>query len=215
MTRTIWTGVCATFVSFSTAALIAQQPPPSQQQQPPPSQQQPPPQQQAPQPQRPQQQPAQQQQPPAQQQRSADQITVTGCLKEAPGTAAAPAPVGTAGTAGTTGTTGTAGAATDPAASQQKFLLTNASAGPAADPAAAAGTTPPATPASPTASAAQTYRLIANPAALSPHVGKKLELTGTLESAASAAQDASAGPGANAPMLRVQSGKIIAASCSQ
>jgi hypothetical protein len=143
-----------------------------------------------------------------------DQITVTGCLKEAPATAAAPGPpvaAGTGGTTVTTGTTGTAGAATDSSASQPKFVLTNASAAPAADPSAGAVST-----ASPTPSDAQTYRLIANPAALSPHVGKKLELTGTLESPASAAQtaDAPAGP-ATPPILMVKAGKIIAPSCSQ
>ena len=143
-----------------------------------------------------------------------DQITVTGCLTEAPATTAAPGPP-VAGT-GTTGTTGTAGAATDSSASQPKFVLTNASAAPAADPSAGAVTTASPTPGTPSPSDAQTYRLVANPAALSPHVGKKLELTGTLESPASAAQtaDAQAGP-ANSPILMVKSGKIIAASCSQ
>ncbi len=151
----------------------------------------------------------------------ADQkITVTGCLKEAPATPAAPAPTGTAGTTGTTGTAGTAGTATDSSAAQPRFLLTNASASPdaaAADSSAAAGTTTPPATGAPATSAAQTYRLIANPTALSPHVGKKLELTGTLESPASAAQtaDTSPGPDANAPILKVQSGKIVAATCSQ
>lgn len=144
-----------------------------------------------------------------------DQITVTGCLKEAPATAPAPGPPA-AGAGGTTGTTGTAGAATDPSASQPKFVLTNASTGPAADPAAGAATTASPTPAAPSPSDAQTYRIVANPAALSPHVGKKLELTGTLASPAGAAQtaDATAGP-ANQPILMVKSGKVIAASCSQ
>jgi hypothetical protein len=53
--------------------------------------------------------------------------------------------------------------------------------------------------------ATQTYRLIANSAALAPLVGKKLELTGTLDK-----DEPSAGPA-----LRVKSGKIVAASCSE
>jgi hypothetical protein len=72
------------------------------------------------------------------------------------------------------------------------------------------------TQASGTTASAQTYRLIANPTALSPHVGKKLELTGTLEDQSGTAHpDAAGGPDANAPALRVEAGKVIAASCSQ
>ena len=60
--------------------------------------------------------------------------------------------------------------------------------------------------------ATQTYRLIANPSALVPLVGKKLELTGTIEqeNASPATSDPSV-----APALRVKSGKIVAASCSE
>jgi hypothetical protein len=43
------------------------------------------------------------------------------------------------------------------------------------------------------AAAGQTYRLIANPTALSPHVGKKLALTGTLDESASPATASSTG----------------------
>jgi len=140
-----------------------------------------------------------------------DQITVTGCLKEAPATAATPGPPAAAGA-----TTGTAGAATDPSASQPKFVLTDASTGPAADPSAGAATTASPTPGAPGASDAHTYRILANPAALTPHVGKKLELTGTLAPSTSAAPTADATAGAaNAPILMVTSGKIIAPSCSQ
>jgi hypothetical protein len=151
---------------------------------------------------------------------AADQkITITGCLKEAPATPAPPSVAGTTGTTGTTATAGTTGAATD-AAADRKFLLINASAAPAAatpDPTAA---TPPTTaappPAAASASDAKTYRLVANPTALTPHIGKKLELTGTLQSAASAGQSASAaGPDANAPILKVETGKVLAASCSE
>ncbi len=87
--------------------------------------------------------------------------------------------------------------------------------------AADAGTTSTASAAAPTttepAQSGQkdTYRLIANGSALSPHVGKKLELTGTLEANSATATDSTSGAGAGRPMLRVQSGRVIAASCDQ
>ena len=120
-------------------------------------------------------------------------ITVTGCLKAAPQATSdvtSPTPTGTAGS--TTATpTGTAGA-TDPAAA--KFVLTGASASPSE------------------AATAQTYRLIANPTALNEHIGKKLELVGTIDPTSTADPK---DPSAAAPALRVESGKIVAASCSE
>jgi hypothetical protein len=115
--------------------------------------------------------------------------------------AATPNPTGTTGTAGSaaTGTAGTAGTAgttaAAPAGAEAKFVLTGASASPADS-----------------GAAAQTYRLIANPTALSEHVGKKLELTGTID--ATSTPDPK-DPSAAAPALRVESGKIVAASCSE
>jgi hypothetical protein len=130
---------------------------------------------------------------------SANKITVTGCLKAAP-----PAPGETPTPAGTTGTTGTepaatAGAATAGAtgttgAANAKFILTGASATPA------------------DAATAQTYRLIANPTALSEHVGKKLELVGTIDTTSTPDPK---DPSAAAPAFRVESGKILAATCSE
>jgi hypothetical protein len=124
-----------------------------------------------------------------------NKVTVTGCLTPAP-----PAPTGTAGSADAKG---------DPA-SDVKFLLTNAAASSSA-PGASSGS-----------SAARTYRLIANETALSPHSGKKLELTGTLEGqegspSAGAAPDASskAQSSGSAPKLRVESGKIVAPQCNE
>jgi hypothetical protein len=65
------------------------------------------------------------------------------------------------------------------------------------------------------APAGQTYRLIANPTALSPHVGKKLALTGTLEDPVSATgSTTTAEPAPTTPALKVESGKIVAESCS-
>lgn len=125
-----------------------------------------------------------------------NKITLTGCLKAAPQAPSdvntAPAATGTAGTATSTatGTSGTAAAPTD-----AKFVLTSASASPGD-----------------ATSAAPTYRLIANPAALNEHVGKKLELVGSIDPSSTAdPRD----PSASAPAFRVASGKIVAASCSE
>jgi hypothetical protein len=73
----------------------------------------------------------------------------------------------------------------------------------------AAGATPAETPSAANSSAAQTYRLIANPSALSPHVGKKLALTGTLDKDSAPA----AGSEPKTQALRVESGKVLAESC--
>lgn len=129
-------------------------------------------------------------------------IVVTGCLKAAPAipgdtaSAANPNPTGTAGSAAA-GATGTSGTAPD-----AKFVLTAAT--------LSAADSTPSTPS--TSSTAQTYRLIANPTALTEHVGKKLELTGTLDPTSTADPK---DPSAAAPALRVQSGKIVAATCSE
>jgi len=144
-------------------------------------------------------------------------VVVTGCLKEAPPSSmpAASATIGTTGTTGTAGTTATAESATDTAPSP-KYVLTNAAAAPAGATGASTTTgTPGVTPAP---SGTQTYRLIANMSALTPHVGKKLELTGVLEDQNGAAPGSETAGGAdvntNSPTLRVQSGKIVAASCT-
>ena len=123
-------------------------------------------------------------------------ITVTGCLKAAPQT--------TADAAGTTGTTPpnptaaagapTAGATGTSGAAESKFILTGASATPAE------------------AATAQTYRLIAHPTALSEHVGKKLELVGTIDTTSTPDPK---DPAAAAPAFRVESGKIVAATCNE
>ena len=185
MNRRVWTGTCAAMISLATAGMLAQAPA-----------------------QTPAQPPAQ---PPTAQQSapssSDKKIVVTGCLKAAPAipgdtaSAANPNPTGTAGSAAA-GATGTSGTAPD-----AKFILTAAMVAPADS---ASTPSAPSTPS--TSGTAQTYRLIANPTALSDHVGKKLELTGTLDPTSTAdPQD----PSAAAPALRVQSGKIVAATCSE
>jgi hypothetical protein len=143
--------------------------------------------------------------PPTAPQSNQDKVTVTGCLRAAPSSTSSSAAA----------TPETAKPDTD-----QKFVLTEATAAPAAAP-AAAPTGEPSTPQAPPAAAAantpsaSTYRLIANPSALTPHVGKKLALTGTIESAAAAAASQSpAGNEAMMPSLKVESGKIVADTCT-
>src|SRR5712692_5402676 len=163
MGKTIWTGTCSAIIGVATIAITAQTGSPPQSSGP----------------------------------QSDRRITVTGCLKAAPSTSAdttaAAGTAGTAGAAGATGMTGTAGAAasSDAAGAGGKFLLTNATVS-SADTGAAGSTAAASTAGGPSTSAsAQTYRLVANPVALSPHVGKKLELTGTLEDQNSSTSSAS------------------------
>jgi hypothetical protein len=184
MTKSIWTGTCAAIVGLATAAALAQTTTTPQPGSTP----------------------------------SADQrITLTGCLKAAP-SSPSDAPTGTtgstagttAGTPGATGTTGTTG--TTAGSADVKFILTNASVS-TGDTSTTAGTPGATTTAPASSGSAQTYRLIANPAALTPHLGKKLELTGTLEKSASATETQSAD--AATPALRVEAGKVVAATCSE
>src|SRR5215471_15796566 len=121
-------------------------------------------------------------------------IVVTGCLKEAP-SSSMPSPPSPPAPTGTTGTTGAAGGPSD-ATPSPKYVLTNATTSPGDTSGAAAN--------------ASTYKLIANASALTPHVGKKVELTGTLEPAGSGNSEATTTTDANAngPTLRVQAGKI-------
>jgi hypothetical protein len=191
MTNTIWTGTCAAIVGAATAVMMAQTTSPQQNNA-----------------------------------SSSDRhITVTGCLKAAPQSSSETAgTTGTAGTTAATGTTGTTGSTATQSSSgapaeqaNATFVLTDA-APPATEASGAATTTAGAASDAASGSSAKTYRLIANPAALSPHVGKKLELTGTLEdqSAATApAGSSAAGSEANAPALKVESGKVLAATCPE
>jgi hypothetical protein len=182
MRKTIWTGTFCTIVGLVTAAVTAQTPTPPQSAT-------------------------------ASPERS---IVVTGCLKPAPPSSTeTTATVGTSGTVGAAGATATAGTTSTPAeppASEAKFVLANATSAPADTAAASSTTGAVGTSGASTSAATQTYRLIANPSALVPLVGKKLELTGTLEqeNASPAASEPSSGPA-----LRVKSGKIVAASCSE
>jgi hypothetical protein len=120
-------------------------------------------------------------------------VTVIGCLKETPANTASAA---------------------------KAYVLTAASASPnEALPNATEGATGSATAGAVGTSGvteASTYRLVANPSALSPHVGKKLELTGTIEPASAGSTGASTSPNdalANAPKLHVQAGRVLADKC--
>jgi hypothetical protein len=93
------------------------------------------------------------------------------------------------------------------------YQLTNAIQG-APESAATAGSAAPAADQA-HATAPQTYRLIANPSALTPHVGKKLALTGTLENQDSASASSASGAEPKMAAFRVESGKVLAESCDQ
>jgi len=186
MIRTIWTGTCISIIAGAAVAAMAQTPPAQQNTNP-----------------------------------SAEQkISVTGCLRAAPPAGAeAAATAGTTGTAttGATGTTGTtgAGAATD--SPDAKFVLAEAIISPAKADTGSAPGTPATTAAAGSSSSAQpqTYQLIANGAALRPHIGKKLELTGTLVDQQASTSTGSTQATAAGPALKVEAGKVIAASCQE
>jgi hypothetical protein len=124
--------------------------------------------------------------PPAQSSESS-KITVAGCLQAAPAS-----PTGTSGNAPSVPPAATdAPQKSDAASGDVKLVLANAVPSPARATASASRSSAP-----------LTYQLIANAKALTPHVGKKLELTGTLED-----KDSS-------PKLRVEAGKVIANACT-
>jgi hypothetical protein len=117
---------------------------------------------------------------------AAKQVTFSGCIEKAPSEAAA-SPTSPAGEAART-----------------SFILTNAS--PAG--AGAVGTTGAATPAT-------KYRLDVDDAKISPHVGHKVEVTGTVDQqAGSASSPSGAAPSTAAgPKFKVDSVKMVAATC--
>ena len=89
-------------------------------------------------------------------------------------------------------------------ADETKFVLKNAmaSSSAAGTPAGTAGTASEATP------VANEYRLDADDAKLSPHVGHKVEITGTAAKPAGAESSA-----ASAPKLKVDTVKMVSATC--
>ena len=132
------------------------------------------------------------QEPPSPQSTTPKTITVSGCVQRAQ--------------ASPTGTTGSTSSASS--ANEAKFILTNANAGSGST----AGTSGTASRAG--MSAATEYRLDASDAKLSPHVGHKVEITGTLDSASASSQPPTAtASGSIAPKLKVDDVKMVAATC--
>src|SRR4029453_14916415 len=124
---------------------------------------------------------------------SGKSMTVSGCIQKAEPSA---------------GATGTAGSTA--ASDTTKFVLKNVSsagAGPAgaAGPAGTAGTA-----GSAAGAMVSEYRLDADDAKLSPHVGHKVEVTGTVDKSASGAASTAA---TASPKLKVDSVKMVSATC--
>lgn len=125
---------------------------------------------------------------PAQSSSAGKAITVTGCIGKAE--------------QGATGTAGTAGAPAT--AKEPKFVLSKAAI-------STSGTTGTAGTAPATAIASE-YKLDGEDAKLTPHVGHKVEITGTVAEAKGAPQ-APAASAANAPTLKVDNVKMVSPSC--
>jgi hypothetical protein len=142
---------------------------------------------------------------------SSDKITVTGCIQAADQA-----------TAGTTGSTGTS---TSSAMSEKsgKYILTNAKSGSSSSATGTSGTSGAASPASSASSStASTYRLDGDDSKLSPHVGHKVEVTGSLESSStsgstgsSSYSSSSSSASSSSPKLKVESVRMIGPSCSE
>lgn len=116
-------------------------------------------------------------------------ITITGCVERAQPAA--------------TGTTGTS----NPASATTQFILTNAALSTSGMAGTSGATTPPAT------AIASEYRLdTTDEATLSPHVGHKVEITGSIEQP-SQAEEKPPASAANAPTLKVQKVKMLASTC--
>jgi hypothetical protein len=127
---------------------------------------------------------------------SSKTITVTGCVARAPQSP--------------TGTSGTTGAAT---AEQAKFLLTSAQMSPT-------GTSGAAAAAEPRTAVASQYRLEGDDAKLTPQIGHKVEIAGTVQEAAAASAPAAGASGAasaaaqaSEPTVKVDTVKMIASTC--
>jgi hypothetical protein len=122
---------------------------------------------------------------------SGKSMTVAGCIQKAE-----------APSAGATGTAGTAGA------SDTKFVLKNVTSAGAAGTSGTAGTAGTAA----SGATASEYRLDADDSKLSPHVGHKVEITGTVDKSTSGATSSAASAAAS-PKLKVESVKMVSATC--
>jgi hypothetical protein len=127
---------------------------------------------------------------------NANKVTVTGCVQR--GSSDAP-----------TGTSGTAGASIP----DTQFILANATAG-----TSTAGTSGTSSASSSAMTVAPRYRLDDDAASkVTPHVGHKVEVTGTIDEAghSTAATAGATSSGAAAPKLKVDSIRMIASTCSE
>jgi len=121
---------------------------------------------------------------------SGKSMTVSGCIQKAEPSA---------------GATGTAGSTA--ASDTTKFVLKNVSSA-AAGAAGTAGTA--GTAGSAAGAMVSEYRLDADDAKLSPHVGHKVEITGTVDKSSSGAASTAA---TASPKLKVDSVKMVSATC--
>jgi hypothetical protein len=131
---------------------------------------------------------------------AADKVTITGCVQRADAT-----PVGTSGAVGETTTA-------------SKFILaTPVASSSGATTTGTTGTSGTTKPDSSAVTTAINYRLDADDSKLAPHVGHKVEITGTLDPASVSpppASESAAAPMPPSPKVKVDSVKMIASSCS-
>ena len=121
---------------------------------------------------------------------SANKVTVTGCIQRA----AVEAPTATSGTSGA-------------AIPDTQFVLANATAG--TSPTGTSGAS-----SSAMTTTAPRYRLDDDAVSkIAPHVGHKVEVTGTVDS--SSRSTGATSTGATAPKLKVDSIKMMASTCSE
>ena len=129
----------------------------------------------------------------------ADSVTLEGCIqRNASNPSATPGATGTAGS--------TAG----------QFVLANAMK-PMGAAAGSVGTAGRTSADASAATIAPMYRLDGDNSKLTPHVGHKVEVTGSVQTTSTnpiSAPSASASSGASAPMFKVESVKMVAASCT-
>ena len=123
-----------------------------------------------------------------------DKITITGCVERADQVASA----------GSTATT----------VDSQSFMLINASKDGAASRSETVGTSGTAGAATKDAKG-ETYKLDAEAAKLNPHVGHKVEVTGVVDSTASAPAASDAPSRDSAPRIKVETVKMLAETCAR
>ena len=128
-------------------------------------------------------------------------ITVTGCMRSADESA-----VGTSGSGGSTaGTTGAASRSANDTST--RFILTNITrSGGSGETTGTRGTK--------SGSAPSGYRLDGDNSALTPHIGHKVEIAGTIANPGSTSAD-NASVLSTAPRLKVTSVRMLASSCQQ